>query len=376
MMFSLATRFAPLGMFALVIVQPTHAQTDAASGPMSPEAYVERMKIFSNFIHNDNPAQIGASTADILEKLSTGKFDPLLLEVGPNGMRRIAVGPDGSRTAYTEAVMKAWSTSEPLFGGFEGLSLHSYTLGGGFPLSYPATDFGEKEYAKLLRETLQMEQTIATHSAIMDKYDPQKKVALVVDEWGAWLKPMPGTNPLFLKQQNSLRDAILASLNLNIFARHADRVRMANIAQMVNVIQSMILTDGPKMLLTPTYYIYKMYLPFQDAKLIPVNFEPGQYSLGEIAMSRIDMIAARSRDGKIWLALTNIDPNRPVDVRLTIEGEAAMSASGEVLTAERVDSINSFGQPRTVLPQSYSVNATGGGLVLHLRPKSVTVVHP
>ena len=109
----------------------------------------------------------------------------------------------------------------------------------------------------------------------MDKYDPEKKITLVVDEWGAWHAPLPGSNPGFLVQQNSVRDAVLAALNLNIFARHADRVRMANIAQMINVLQAMILTDKEKMVLTPTYYVFKMYVPFQDATFIPVDLRRG-----------------------------------------------------------------------------------------------------
>ena len=114
----------------------------------------------------------------------------------------------------------------------------------------------------------------------MDKYDPEKKIALVVDEWGAWYAPLPGTNPGFLAQQNSQRDAVLAALNLNIFARHADRVRMANIAQMVNVLQAMILTDKEKMVLTPTYHVFQMYVPFQDATFVPVTFDAGTYTQG------------------------------------------------------------------------------------------------
>src|SRR3569832_1083049 len=120
-----------------------------------------------------------------------------------------------------------------------------------------------------------MKDRIARQSAIMDKYDPEKKVGLYVDEWGIWTDPNPGTNPGFLQQQNTLRDAIIAALNLNIFMRNADRVRGANIAQMVNVLQAMILTDGARMLLTPTYQVYRMYVPFHDAAAVPVNFEPG-----------------------------------------------------------------------------------------------------
>ena len=325
-------------------------------GPFSPDAYIDRMKVFSHFTHNVNPAQNGPNP-----------FQP-----GPDAMKRIAVGPDGGKTEYTEAVMKAWKARDWSW-NIEGLSLHSYTIGG-FYMTSPATGFGEKEYASFLKETLGMEGLVAKHSAIMDTYDPQKKVALVVDEWGAWLKPMPGTNPSFLKQQNSLRDAILAALNLDIFARHADRVRMSNIAQMVNVLQAMILTDKEKMLLTPTYYVYKMYVPFQDAAFIPTNLQTGEYKLGDITMPQVDALAARAKDGHVWLALTNIDPNRPADVHARVEGTAAKSARGEVLTAPQVDSVNTFEAPNAVVPKPFSIAAANGELVLHLPPKSVTVV--
>jgi alpha-N-arabinofuranosidase len=218
-----------------------------------------------------------------------------------------------------------------------------------------------------------MNDMIVEHSAIMDKYDPKKKVGIAIDEWGLWLRPQ-SKNFLFLRQQNSLRDALATALNFNIFARHADRVRMANIAQMVNVIQSVILTDGPKMLLTPTYHVHKMYLPFQDAQLIPVSFAAGSYTFGDVTLPQVDMIAARAKDGQVWLALTNLDPARPASVSANVAGMTARSASGEVLTAERVDSINTFDNISAVAPTPYSATATGSSLVLQLAPKSVTVV--
>ena len=197
-------------------------------------------------------------------------------------MLKIAVGPggDGPRwTEWTEAVMKAWQDHSWSW-DMDGLSLHNYTVVK-WPPAYKSVGFGETEYSQILKSTLEMDGLIAKHSAIMDKYDPQKKIALVVDEWGAWYAPLPGSNPGFLVQQNSLRDAVLAALNLNIFARHADRVRMANIAQMINVLQAMILTDKEKMVLTPTYHVFKMYVPFQDATFVPVTFDAGTYTHGD-----------------------------------------------------------------------------------------------
>lgn len=326
-------------------------------GSMSGDEYVGEMKRFATLVRNLNPAQ----NAEI----------PIFRV--PESMRRIAVGPDAAKTEYTEAVMKAWSQKVGSW-NIEGLSLHFYAAGPGGIVTAPSVDFGEKDYAYLLKDALRIDDMITTHSAIMDKYDPKREVPLVVDEWGAWLRPLPGLPMMFLKQQNSQRDAILASLNLNIFARHADRVKMANIAQMVNVIQSMILTDGDRLVLTPTYHVYKMYVPFQDAELIPAKLGSGTYKLGDISLPQTDAVAARAKDGRIWVALTNLDPNMDVTVSVNGLGKDITSARGEVLTAPRVDSVNSFDAPRTVEPKPYSARATNGRLELRLPAKSVTVV--
>jgi alpha-N-arabinofuranosidase len=208
----------------------------------------------------------------------------------------------------------------------------------------------------------------------MDKYDPQKKIALVVDEWGAWYAQLPGTTPGFLAQQNSQRDAVLAALNLNLFARHADRVRMANIAQMINVLQAMILTDKEKMLLTPTYHVFKMYVPFQDATFVPVTLAAGTYTYGDVTLPRADAIAARDTAGKLWLAVTNLDPNRSVSVEVSLAGVMPKAATGETLTAPRVDSVNTFDAPNTIAPKPIAAKIHGATLALALEPKSVTVI--
>src|SRR5512140_680471 len=196
----------------------------------------------------------------------------------------------------------------------------------------------------------------------MDRYDPQKKVALVVDGWGSWYAPLPGSNPGFLVQQNSIRDGILASLNLNIFARHADRVRMANIAQMVNVLQAMILTDKEQLVLTPTYYVFKMYVPFQDAVSIPLTFEAGTYAHGSVSLPRVDAIAAKSSDGKLLLEITNLDAENSATVDAALTGVNAKSAKAETLTASAVDSINTFESAKTVVPKAAAVKVENGRL--------------
>jgi alpha-N-arabinofuranosidase len=321
-------------------------------GNMTPDYYLSQMKIYSRFVRNFSPDQ-------------QHQQQMLKIAVGPGG--------DGPRwTEWTETIMKAYQQHTWSW-DINGLSMHSYTVVK-WPPSYASVGFGEAEYGQILKSTLEMDDLITKHSAIMDKYDPDKKVALVVDEWGGWYAPLPGSNPGFLVQQNSLRDAILAALNLNIFARHADRVRMANIAQMINVLQAMILTDKEKMVLTPTYYTYKMYLPFQDATFVPVIFDAGTYTHGDISLPRVDAIAAKDTNGKLWLEITNLDPNEPVEIEATLPGITAKSASGETLTAPKVDSVNTFTAPDTVVPKPIAAKVQGGKLVLNVEPKSVTVV--
>jgi len=284
----------------------------------------------------------------------------------------VAVGPDGPDTGYTEAVMKAWKDKTWAW-DIEGLSLHSYTVVK-WPPAFKATGFGENEYAVMLKATLNMESLVSTHSAVMDRYDPAKKIALVVDEWGAWLAPTPGSPEGFLEQQNSQRDALIAALNLNIFARHSDRVRVANIAQMVNVLQAMIFTREDKMLLTPTYHVFKMYLPFHDATFVPVELPAGTYKTGDIELPRLDAIAARDGAGKLWLAVTNLDPNRTATIDAEIAGTRVTTAKGLTLAAPKVDSVNTFEVPGTVTPKPYSARASGQRLPLKLPPASITVV--
>src|ERR1022692_2737659 len=319
-------------------------------GAMTPDYYVSQMKVYSRFVLNMNPAQRGKDQ-----------------------MLKIAVGPGTPDTEWTEAVMKAWKKHTWAW-DINGVSLHWYTVPNGWPPSTNSEKFGLDDYAKTLKSTLFMDEFLRKQEAVMDKYDPEKKVTLTVDEWGAWHGPLAGSNPAFLVQQNSIRDAILASLNLNIFARHAERVRMANIAQMINVLQAMILTDKEKMVLTPTYYVYQMYVPFQNATFVPAAFDAGTYTQGSISLPRVDALAAKDASGKLWLEITNLDPEKPVDLDAEISGMTVKSAQGETLTAPAVDSVNTFAAPDAVAPKPVAADLKGGRLSLTVTPKSVTVI--
>jgi alpha-L-arabinofuranosidase len=266
--------------------------------------------------------------------------------------------------------------SKNIRGNASAITFHYYTLPtGNWDKKGAATGFGEDQWFSTLKETLQMEGIIAKNVAKLEENDPKKKFTFIVDEWGTWYDPEPGSNPGFLVQQNSLRDALVAALNFNIFHAHADRVSMTNIAQMVNVLQAMILTDKDKMLLTPTYHAFKMYVPFQDATFLPVKLDNNpQYTVGGNSIPEVSASAARGKDGKLYLALVNTNPKEAVDVAVDVAGAKATSASGSVLTATAMDAHNTFASPKAVVPAPFKASIDGGKLTAKLPAKSVVVL--
>jgi alpha-N-arabinofuranosidase len=288
-----------------------------------------------------------------------------------NRIQRIACGPDGSNYEWTETMMKNVSSRQ-----MNGLALHNYTIPtGNWQKKGSGTNFDEALYFNTLRNTLKMEELVTKHSAIMDKYDPEKKIGLVVDEWGVWTDVEPGTNPGFLYQQNTLRDAILAAINLHIFQAHADRVTMANIAQMVNVLQAMILTDKEKMLLTPTYHVFEMFKVHQGATSLPLTLTTPDYSVGENKIPAVSASASRDAAGKIHISLSNANPNAAITVACALTGVTAKSVSGRVLTAPAVTSHNTFDAPHTVEPARFDgATLADGKLTIALPAKSVIVL--
>ena len=222
--------------------------------------------------------------------------------------------------------------------------------------------------------TLKIDEYITSNEKVLDKNDPQGKVAFYVDEWGTWYSTEPGREPGFLYQQNSLRDALVAALNFHVFHAHARRVQMANIAQMVNVLQAMILTDGPRMTLTPTYHAFEMYIPFQGATYLPTEIQAPSYALEQLSVPSVSVTAARDTAGKLHVGLVNLDPKREATVTLNTAGAEVKSATGRILTAKAMDAHNTFDAPQAVKPAPISAKRSGGKLVLRLPPKSVAVV--
>ncbi|WP_019832031.1 alpha-N-arabinofuranosidase [Sphingomonas sp. PR090111-T3T-6A] len=282
---------------------------------------------------------------------------------------RFASGANGDDYHWTDVMMREAVDQ------IDGLTLHYYTVPGDWKHKGSATRFDEAEWAETLAKTLKMEELVSKHSAIMDKYDPARRVWLVVDEWGTWYDAEPGTNPGFLYQQNSLRDAVVAAVNLNIFTKHADRVKMAAIAQMVNVLQSMILTDGAKMVRTPTYHVFAMYKPWQDATSLPIEIQSPWYSKDQWTVPAVSASAVRDKAGQIHVALANLDPNRAVNISARLAGAGIAGVSGRILTAPAMNAINSFDQPDRVTPQPFTgAGAAGDTLSVTLPSKSVVVL--
>lgn len=284
-------------------------------------------------------------------------------------LKKIAAGPNSSDYNWTEVLMKniprhmMW-----------GLTLHHYTIPtGNWGKKGSATQFDEAEYFNTMKNCLFMDELVTKHSAIMDKYDKEKRVALVVDEWGVWTDVEPGTNPGFLYQQNSLRDALIAGTTLNIFNNHADRVRLANLAQTVNVLQAVVLTKGNDMLLTPTYYVFDLFKGHMDARLIPLDLKSPAYTNGDRSLPAVNGSASIDSLGRVTITLVNIDPKNDITIQTNLEGRSFSSVKGSILTSEKFTDINTFENKKKVVPTDFK-GAKINGRQLEIKVPRLSVV--
>ncbi|MBU6401345.1 MAG: alpha-N-arabinofuranosidase [Verrucomicrobia bacterium] len=298
------------------------------------------------------------------------RYDTFIKNYPGNRIYRVACGANAADYRWTEVLMKNVGRR------MNGLSLHYYTNpSGDWGRKGSATDFDEAQWFATLRGALRMEELVEKHAAIMDQYDRQKRIGLVVDEWGAWYDVEPGTNPGFLYQQNTLRDALVAGLTLNIFNRHCDRVKMANIAQLVNVLQSMILTDKEKMTVTPTYHVFEMYTVHQDATLLPSQLECADYEFDGKKIPGISASASQDAAGRIHVTLCNLNPNNPAELSCELQGAKASRLSGRVLAAATMQAHNTFDDPTAVKPEAFDAfKVTDNGFNASLPSKSVVVI--
>ncbi len=308
---------------------------------------------------------------------------------GDNTLYRIAAGAAEGDYKWTETLMQQISC----FGCeatpknfFQGISFHYYTLAGPWQAKGSATDFSADDYYRTMAAAQRVDRIIAGHSAVMDCYDPGRKVGLVLDEWGTWWDVEPGTNPGFLFQQNTLRDALVAGLHFDIFHKHAERLFMANIAQTVNVLQAMILTDPDRpetLVLTPTYHVFEMNKGHQDATALTVHLNtsgttrPAHDGKRDTELETLS-VSASVKDGTVLISCTNLDAEAEVDLAFDLRGGTLGEPTARVLTADRLQTHNTPDQPVAVSPRPFDgVRAVEGGLRITLPAHSfVTLQAP
>lgn len=309
-------------------------------GNMTPEFYADQYRRYATFCRN----------------------------YGENRLFKVAGGANSEDLNWTEVLMKNIPHRM-----MQGLSLHYYTTN--WRDKGSATEFGEDRYFDVLRMCLHIEEVIDRHITIMDRYDPQKRVALVFDEWGTWYDVEPGTNPGFLFQQNTMRDALVAGLTLHYLNERCDRIKMANIAQTVNVLQALIFTEGEKMLVTPTYHIFDMYKVHHDALLIPLDLSYPDYNFEDLSLPAVSASASRCEEGTIHLSMVNIDPQETLDVTIQLRGEKAQTVSGTILASDEMNSHNTFEHPEEVVPQEFKgAKLKGDQVTLELPARSVVML--
>lgn len=291
-------------------------------------------------------------------------------QYGDNKLYKIAGGANSDDYRWTEVLMQKAA------GQMDGLSLHYYTVPGTWESKGSATDFEERDWEITMRKAMHMDELLDRHSTVMDRYDPERRVGMIVDEWGTWFDVEPGTNPGFLYQQNTMRDALVAAVHLHIFHKHCNRVQMANIAQLVNVLQAVVLTEGERMLLTPTYHVLKMYAVHQDAEALALHGEFGSYGTEDgKALPQVGATASR-KDGVVHVSLYNLHPKEAAEVTLELRGsEAGFDCEGAVLAGDAIGAHNTFDAPAQVEPKPFQATSVeGAGYKIRLAPASIATV--
>jgi len=298
------------------------------------------------------------------------RYGTYVRQFGESDIYKIACGASGDDYHWTQVLMERAAAR------MDGLSLHYYTTPrDDWESKGAATGFSEKEWFTTLKATLFMEDLLKKHGTIMDRYDPKKRVGLIVDEWGAWYDVEPGTEPGFLYQQNTLRDALVAGINLNIFNNHADRVEMANIAQTVNVLQAPLLTREEELILTPTYHVFKLFTKHQGNRLVPLQLRTDNYNWGDEAIPALNASASVDEEGTVFLTLCNLAPEEETEVNVGFGGKDIGELSAEALTAGEMDAHNTFEEPERIKPVEFeNMKVMESDLNISLPPKSVVVV--
>jgi alpha-L-arabinofuranosidase len=300
-----------------------------------------------------------------------------------NRLYRVAAGAAGDDYHWTEVLMKALGRTlgSGVAGGgggdtFQAISVHHYTVPGTWEHKGSATGFDLEEYYWTMAKAARIEEILAGHARVMDAYDPDKQIGLVLDEWGTWFDVEPGTHPGFLFQQNTLRDALVAGVHFDAFHRHADRLAMANIAQTVNVLQAMLLTDGKALVRTPSYHVFAMNKDHQDAESLAVRLTtPGPTRrVAHTDLNTLSVTASR-KNGQVLISLTNLHAEDRADVELDLRGARVERPIARVLTAPNLQAHNTPDDPDVVQPKPLDGAQLRGNLLrIELPPHAFVTV--
>ena len=314
-------------------------------GNMFPEDYAARYRLYQSFLHDSQkvPAE------------------------------KIAVGPAGDDYDWTEKLLeKCYRRNQPQRHGFmDGLSVHYYMYLRGWDDKGSALSFTDEEWVLTMQRAYFLKEILEKHAEILDRYDPEKKIGLVVDEWGNWFWTEEGTNPGFLYQQNSMRDAVSAGLNLNVFNKMSDRITMTNIAQMINVLQSVILTDGEKMIKTPTWHIFDMYKVHQDAQLVESSIETQEIGTEEYKVPDVTESVSEDAEGRLHITLTNLSADQAVGIETVLTDHKVTSVTGEIVTGSMLEK-NTFEEPDRIVKKAFdAVKVENGSFTFTLPACSV-----
>ncbi len=303
--------------------------------------------------------------ADLYRRYST-----YCREFDGNRLYKIASGASDYDYNWTEVLMKNVGNR------MEGLSLHYYTVTGWSGSKTAATKFNNEDYYWTMGKCLEVEDVLKKHIAIMDQHDKQKRVGLLLDEWGTWWDEEPGTVRGHLYQQNTMRDAFVASLSLDVFHKYTERLKMANIAQIVNVLQSMILTKDKDMVLTPSYYVFKMYRVHQDATHLPLDLICDRITARDgRVVPMVSATASKDKAGKIHVSLSNIDVENEQEITIELPGIKETKAVGEILTSANLTDHNTFDKPNTVKTAPFKeVKIAKGVLKVKVPAKSIVTL--
>ncbi len=294
------------------------------------------------------------------------RYSVFIRDYGDEPIYKIACGPNADDTDWTNVLM------ENIGNAMNALSLHNYSYEYDWNNKGDSVVFDEKGWLNGMVSAYKMKNIIRCHKAVMDRHDPEGKIALIVDEWGSWYNVMPGTNPGFLYQQNTLRDAVSGMLILHIFHENNDRIYMANIAQMVNVLQAMILTEGGKMALTPTYYLFRMMKGHMDADRLDIDYDSKDYEANGNIIPKISM-SASEKDGAVTISVCNTSVDEDEEIVIDVRDKNVSAAAAEVMTGE-INAHNTFDAPDTIMPQSLDTALADGTLSFKLPSKSIAVI--